>query len=231
MLAHRRVGGLQRVVPVAVAVGGQRRAGIDALARSARARARACCQTVARSPASGARASKNGTRSSSTPASPDGDQILRRAPAAARRRCRRASRRARMSRSRSKNMNHCGQSPSAFCCAHHAQQQVAHRLDAAEREQQLDRALADVARAPAAAGVLLEAARREVVHERVVREPGHDVGDARRACSAERCRRAAPSSTAAAASALGSVRRAAGLRVLRDQAAPDAQADRRRRAR
>ena len=63
--------------------------------------------------------------------------------------------------------------------AHHAQQQVADRLDAPERQQQLDRTLADVARAPAAARVLLQAARRQVVHERVVREPGHDVGDAR----------------------------------------------------
>ena len=39
----------------------------------------------------------------------------------------------------------------------------------AEREQQLDRTLADVARAPAAARELLEAARREIVDQRVVR--------------------------------------------------------------
>ena len=51
---------------------------------------------------------------------------------------------------------------------HHPQQQITHRRGVAEREQQLDRALADVARAPAAARVLLEPARRQVVDERVV---------------------------------------------------------------
>ena len=56
-----------------------------------------------------------------------------------------------------------------------AQQQVAHRLAATQREQQLDGPLADVARAPAAARVLFETARREVVDQRVVREPGQDV--------------------------------------------------------
>ncbi len=59
-----------------------------------------------------------------------------------------------------------------------AQQQIAERREAAEREQQLDRPLADVARAPAAARVLLEPARREVVDQRIVREPGQDLGDA-----------------------------------------------------
>jgi hypothetical protein len=56
--------------------------------------------------------------------------------------------------------------------AEDAAQQVAHRRQATLREQQLDGALADVARAPAAAGVLLQAARREVVHQCVVLEPG-----------------------------------------------------------
>ena len=61
---------------------------------------------------------------------------------------------------------------------HHPEEHVAYRLHAAQREQQLDRPLADVASAPAAAGVLLETSRREVMHERVVCEPRHDVRDA-----------------------------------------------------
>ena len=56
-----------------------------------------------------------------------------------------------------------------------AQQQVAHRCRAAQRQQHLQRALADVAGAPAAAGVLLQAPRRQVVHQRVVGIPGQDV--------------------------------------------------------
>ena len=70
--------------------------------------------------------------------------------------------------------------------AEHAQQQLAHRCRAPEREQQLDRTLAHVARAPAAARVLLEAARREMVYPRVVREPGQDGRNARHI---RRCRR------------------------------------------
>jgi hypothetical protein len=62
-----------------------------------------------------------------------------------------------------------------------AQQQVAHRLGPAEGEQHLERALANVARAPTATRELLQAARREVVHERVVQIPGHDLGELRRA--------------------------------------------------
>ena len=56
-----------------------------------------------------------------------------------------------------------------------AQQQVAQRLPAAERQQQLDRTLAHVARAPAAAGVLLEPTRREVVDQGIVGVPGENV--------------------------------------------------------
>ncbi|MHC5058018.1 MAG: hypothetical protein ACYTKD_25435 [Planctomycetota bacterium] len=44
-----------------------------------------------------------------------------------------------------------------------------------QREQELERPLADVARPPPAAAVLLEAARGEVVHEGVVAEPGQDL--------------------------------------------------------
>ena len=70
--------------------------------------------------------------------------------------------------------------------AEYAQQQLAHRFRAPEREQQLDRTLAHVARAPAAARVLLEPARREMVYPRVVREPGQDGRNARHV---HRCRR------------------------------------------
>ena len=59
--------------------------------------------------------------------------------------------------------------------AEDAQQELAHGLEAAEREQQLDRPLAHVARAPAAARILLEPARREVVDQRVVGEPRQDL--------------------------------------------------------
>ena len=49
--------------------------------------------------------------------------------------------------------------------AEDAEQHVAHGVLPAERREQADRALADVARAPRAAGELLEPARREVVDE------------------------------------------------------------------
>ena len=70
--------------------------------------------------------------------------------------------------------------------AEYAQQQLAHRCRAPEREQPLDWTLADVARAPAAARILLEAARREMVYPRVVREPGQDGRNGRHI---HRCRR------------------------------------------
>ncbi len=60
---------------------------------------------------------------------------------------------------------------------HDPQQHVAYRLHATQGEQQFDRSLADIARAPAASGVLLEASRRQVVHERIVCEPRDDVRD------------------------------------------------------
>ncbi len=63
---------------------------------------------------------------------------------------------ARMPRSRSKNVNHCGQSPSGFWAPKTRSEQIAQAAPSAERQQQLDRTLADVARTPAAAGVLLE---------------------------------------------------------------------------
>ena len=59
-----------------------------------------------------------------------------------------------------------------------AQQQVTHRLRAAQRQQHLERSLADVARAPSAARILLEPARRQVMHQRVVQVPGQNVGQA-----------------------------------------------------
>ena len=137
----------------------------------------ACCQTVAGSPASGPRASKNGTRSSSTLPSP-----------VAMRYCASTTQRPEDDvavRIAGPDValaveEHEPLRPVAIgiLLPHHPQQQIADRLEATEREQQLHRSLADVARAPAAAGVLLEAARRQVMHERIVREPRHDVRDA-----------------------------------------------------
>ena len=131
------------------------------------------------------------------------EQVLRRARARGQKTMSPCESPARIAASRSKNMNHCGQSPSGFCALHHAQQQVAHRLGAAERQQQLDRALADVARAPAAAGELLEAARREVVDERVLAHQGRMLREARDS-RRERRRRQARHRQAAAASAVRS---------------------------
>ena len=70
--------------------------------------------------------------------------------------------------------------------AENAQQDIAHRPEAPEPEHQLDRALAHVARAPAAAGKLLQPARREVVDQRVLHEPRKNL---RRALGRARVRR------------------------------------------
>ena len=47
--------------------------------------------------------------------------------------------------------------------AENSAQQIPHRLETAEREQQFDWSLADIASAPAAAGILFQTARRKVV--------------------------------------------------------------------
>lgn len=60
----------------------------------------------------------------------------------------------------------------------HLRQQRAHRRHLVERQQHFERALADIARAPAAAGELLQPARRQEVDQRVVAEPGQDVDQA-----------------------------------------------------
>ena len=77
---------------------------------------------------------------------------------------------------------------------HHAQQQIAHRRGVAEREQHLERALTDIARAPPAARVLLETPRRR--------------GSARTrcACTRARCRQAARPCRRAALAAGGIMR-------------------------
>ena len=54
-------------------------------------------------------------------------------------------------------------------------QDVADRLRAAEGEQQFHRALGHVAGTPAAAGILFQTTRGEVVDERVMDEPGQDL--------------------------------------------------------
>ncbi len=82
-------------------------------------------------------AAKNGTATSRSAPSSDARRYWRRARGAARRRCRRASRRRGCRRSRAKNVNHCGQSPSGFC--------------AAKTPEQDDRAPARTGRAPAGA--------------------------------------------------------------------------------
>ena len=96
-----------------------------------------------------------------------------------------------------------------------AQQQVAHRRRAAQGQQHLQRTLADVARAPAAARVLLQPARRQVMHERVVDEPGHDLG--------ELCDAAGQRAVRRRAQAQPRQRRRVGSRGRRDEAAVQCQ--------
>ena len=133
-------------------------------------------------------------------------------------------------------MNHCGQSPSGFWLRKTRSSRSRTGSQRPEREQQLDRALADVARAPAAARVLLEPARREVVDQRVVREPGQDLLRAARrrrraalpprGCSVERARACrARSGCARVPSRRGSRSRTAAARP-RDELTRDAQARR-----
>ena len=54
------------------------------------------------------------------------------------------------------------------------------RLIMLERQQEFDRALADVARAPRAAGILFETMRRGEMDHPVMREPGEDRVDGKR---------------------------------------------------
>ena len=65
----------------------------------------------------------------------------------------------------------CGQSPRAFCARKTRAARRGAPRGGPAASQEADRPLADVAGAPAAAGVLLEPAGREVVDERVVGEP------------------------------------------------------------
>ena len=132
-----------------------------------------CPQIVAFSAWSSPSGWKNGTISSSSDASSEADEVL--GERQQRPEDDVAVRVAgRMLRSRSKNMNHCGQSPSGFCGVKTRSSRSRIGSKRPEREQHLDRPLADVAGAPAAAGVLLQPARRQVVDQRVVREPGQD---------------------------------------------------------
>ena len=72
-------------------------------------------------------------------------------------------------------MNHCGQSPRfSYCWAKTTAQDRLGRRVVLEREQQLERALADVARAPGRDRILLEAVRRREMDHRVMREPGEN---------------------------------------------------------
>ena len=94
---HRRsrIGGihrLERVVPVAVAVGRELRARDHARARSRASARSTCCQIVACSACASPSAWKNGTDSSRIAASSRREQVLGEREHAARTRCRRASR-------------------------------------------------------------------------------------------------------------------------------------------
>ena len=78
-------------------------------------------------------------------------------------------------------MNHCGQSPlSSYCCAKRMRRISLTGSIMLERQQEFDRALADVARAPGAAGILFETMRRGEMDHPVMREPGEDRVDGER---------------------------------------------------
>ena len=99
-----------------MAVGRERGSRNDAALHQRQARvARAARRSPAR-PASAARASKNGTRSSSSAASPVAIRYCA-STTSGQNTMSPCESPARMARSRSKNMNHCGQSPSGFCMA------------------------------------------------------------------------------------------------------------------
>ena len=72
-------------------------------------------------------------------------------------------------------MNHCGQSPRlSYCWAKRMRRIALAGFVVLERREEFQRPLADVARAPGAAGVLLEAVRDREMDHRVMREPGED---------------------------------------------------------
>ena len=69
-------------------------------------------------------------------------------------------------------MNHCGQSPCvSYCCAKTMRRISFDRLVVLQREKELHRTLADVARSPGRAGILLESVRHGQMDHRIVREP------------------------------------------------------------
>ena len=106
-----------------------------------------------------------------------GEEVLARRRAAARTRRRRGESCWPEVGSGGRNSKACGQSPRSFCARNTRASSVADDVLAVEGREQADRTLAHVAGAPAAAGVLLEAARREVVDERVVGEPRQGAAD------------------------------------------------------
>ena len=179
VVAHRRVGRLQRVVPVAVAVRRQRGAGDRAPARHGeRAQHVLPDRAALAGPAAALRVERDRLVEDRRVAARD--QVL-------------AEREQRPEHDVAVRVagadrgvaleEHEPLRPVAVGALrlHHAQQQVAHRRGVAVREQQLGRALADVARAPAAARELLEPARREVVDQRVLAQPGQQLDEAAQA--------------------------------------------------
>ena len=69
-------------------------------------------------------------------------------------------------------MNHCGQSPRCLILLREDDpQNLLDRLVMFEREQELDRPLADIARSPGGAGILLEPVRHGEMDHGIVGEP------------------------------------------------------------
>ena len=157
-LAHRGIGRLQRVVPVAVAVGGERGAGDDAPAISASARSTCCQPLPARRLA--LRADRRTARvSSSTPPSPVAIRYCASA-SSGQNTMSPCESPARMLRSRSKNMNHCGQSPSGVLRRNTRSSRSRTGAERPSASSSSTGPWRHIARAPATARVLFEPARR-----------------------------------------------------------------------
>ena len=173
VVAHRRVGGLQRVVPVAVAVSGQVRAGDGAGADDGQRAGHMLGQR--RRFGRGRRSAVERQHLVQQAGVSTGQQVIGQrhqrpeddvavrivGPAV-----------------RITRVEHEPLRPVAIGVLRRKDpaQQVAQCVKPAQRQQQLGGALADIAGAPAATGELLQPTRGEVVHQRVVRQPGQPVG-------------------------------------------------------
>ena len=127
-----------------------------------------------------------------------------------------------MSRSRSKNMNHCGQSPSGLCARITRSSRSRTGAVWPSASSSSTGPWQHIARAPATARVLLEPARREVVNERVVARTRAAMSASRATASRERARRGRRACAAAVPSGCGVDRRCRHVGLIVDETAAQA---------